>query len=138
MGTEKSVSDIWTLVTFQHLLATRRRGFDGGMNRHTFRLPPHLHRALAKHAESRRTNLSDVVREALTTYLLVEGNTQRMNTELDALRDEQRATQILMKELMARLPTEPPSVEKPPSTDRVRALFDHINQKEDPHGKGNR
>lgn len=125
-------------VTFQHLLATRWSGFDGGMTRHTYRLPPNLHRALVKHAEARRTNLSEVVREALTTYLLVEGNTQRMTTELDALRDEQRATQILMKELMARLPSETKSVDTPTSTDRVRARFDQITHKEEPHGKGNR
>lgn len=108
------------------------------MTRHTYRLPPNLHRALVNHAEARRTNLSEVVREALTTYLLVEGNTQRMNTELDALRDEQRATQILMKELMARLPPETKSVATPAHTDRVRARFDEINHKEDLHGKGNR
>lgn len=108
------------------------------MTRHTFRLAPHLHRALVTHAESRRTNLSDVIRDALTTYLLVEGNTQRMNIELDALRDEQRATQILMKELMARLPPEAKPVTTTVATDRVRARFDQITHKEDPHGNGNR
>lgn len=138
MSTEKSRADIWMHVTFQHLLATRLCGFDGGMTRHTYRLPPHLHRALVRHAESRRTNLSEVVREALTTYLLIEGNTQRVNTELDALKDEHRATQTLMKELMARLSPDTKSIDTPPSTDRVRALFDQINHKEEAYGKGHR
>lgn len=138
MSTGKSGADIWTRITFQHLLATPPAGFDGDMTRHTYRLPPNLHRALVKHAEARRTNLSEVVREALTTYLLVEGNTQRVNTELDALRDEQRATQILMKELMARLPSEAKPVTTTLATDRVRARFDQITHKEDPHGNGNR
>jgi len=137
-GVEKSKDDFGITITVPVLLASAIHGFDGAMKRRTFHLPPNLDRALAKHAESRRTNLSDVVREALTTYLLVEGNAQRMNTALDALREEMRAGLLSIQELITREPSGPQRISTPASTDRVRALFDHINQKEDPHGKGNR
>jgi predicted transcriptional regulator len=108
------------------------------MKRRTFHLPPNLDRALAKHADAQGKKPSVVVRDALAIYLAIEDTHHRVSTALDALREEMRAGLLSIQELITREPSGPQRISTPASTDRVRALFDHINQKEDPHGKGNR
>lgn len=100
------------------------------MTRRTYHLPPHLDHALTKHAEARDTNPSAVVRDALTTYLVIEGNTQRTNVELSALRDELRAGLQSMSEQLARVAVAPKSVGVNEMTDRVRARFEQLTHKE--------
>jgi Arc/MetJ-type ribon-helix-helix transcriptional regulator len=108
------------------------------MSRRSYQLPSHLDQALAKHAEARRTTRSEVVRDALSAYLMIEGASHRANIELDALRDELRAGLRSLKELITHRPSTPQQVGTPDAGDRVRARFELIDHQEKQHGNGNR
>ena len=125
-------------ITFRGLLATPRRCFIEVMTRRTYHLPPSIDQALARLAKGRGTTPSFIVREALSTYLVIGDAEQRMNIELDAIRQEQHACLLMMKELLARVPLGDKRVEVKPISDRVRARFDQLTQQEQHHGIGNR
>lgn len=108
------------------------------MTRRTYHLPPNIDEALARHAHKLGTTRGAIVRDALATYLANEGAQQRIKIELDVLRQEQHACLLLMKELLARVTPSDRRVEVAPITDRVRARFDQIINKEEQHGNGNR
>ena len=137
MGSGVCGADISIGVTFLHLLATTCRCFIEVMTRRTFRLPPNIDRALAHHAKEWGAKPSAIARDALASYLVMEGNTQRMNVELEALRVELRAGLRLIHERLAALSVSSHPVGVNDITDRVRARFDQITHKEEPNGNRN-
>lgn len=108
------------------------------MTRRTYHLPPNIDRALAQHAEAQSTTPSAIVRDALAGYLAIEEPTRRISLEIDALRRELHACLTSIKELMARMTPEIGHAGVPRISDRVRARFDQIINKEEQHGNGNR
>jgi predicted transcriptional regulator len=121
-------------VTLRGLLATPMCCFIEGMTRRTYHLPPNIDDALARRAKQLGATPSVLVRDALATYLAIDDGQHRMKIGLDVLHQEQRACLLMMKELLARLPSGDKSVEVTPLSDRVRARFDQITQKEHHHG----
>jgi predicted transcriptional regulator len=108
------------------------------MTRRTYHLPPSIDQALARHASKLGATPSAIVREALSTYLAIDGGEHGISIAIDAIRQEQHACLLMMKELLARLPLGDKRVEVTPLSDRVRARFDQITQQEQHHGIGNR
>lgn len=100
------------------------------MTRRTYHLPPHIDHALARHASKLGTNPSVIVREALSSYLAIDGIAQRMSLAMDAIRQEQHACLLMMKELRTHLVPGDKRAEANPVSDRVRARFDQIINKE--------
>lgn len=138
MGAGIWIADNWIAITFFHLLATPRRWFIEAMTRRTYRLPPNIDRALAQHARSQATTPSAVVRDALATYLAIEGTTHRVSVELDVMRQEHQASLLLLKELTARLQPSPQPAVAPALSDRMRDRFEQRQPKDETDGNGHR
>ncbi|MFC3651923.1 CopG family transcriptional regulator [Dyella humi] len=125
-------------VTLRGLLATPHRCFIEVMKRRTYHLPPNIDEALARRANTLGTTPSVIVRDALATYLAMDDEQQRMKIGLDVLHQEQHACLLLLKELLARVTPPSARVGVIPTSDRVRARFDQIMNKEEQYGNGNR
>lgn len=125
-------------VTLRGLLATPQRCFIEGMKRRTYHLPPNIDQALTRRATTLGTTPSVIVRDALATYLAMDGEQHSIKIGLDVLHQEQRACLLLMKELLACVKPPDPRAGVTPISDRVRARFDQIINKEEQYGNGNR